>query len=165
MATMTPPLATAKSNSNTNKLCTELEKLFCDNFVTYYKSHGYHFNVDGPMFAQDHGLLEEIYDFLWTQHDMLGEQIRQMDKPVPCSLKEILSISNIVECDGPKKPSKEMFTWMNKDFDQLIDCAQSLYDEADMSSYGGLATLIGDYIKDLSKLNWKVKATLGKSFK
>jgi hypothetical protein len=28
-----------------------------------------------------------------------------------------------------------------------------------------LATLIGDYIKDLSKLNWKVKATIGKSFK
>jgi starvation-inducible DNA-binding protein len=156
---MTPPQP--KSNS----LITQLTELYANNFVTYYKSHGYHFNVEGPMFAQDHALLEEIYDFLWTQHDMLGEQIRQMDKAVPCSLKEVLKLTDIIECDSPQKTSKEMFTWLNKDFDCLIDYAQTLYDDADLSSQGGLATLIGDYIKDLSKLNWKVKATLGKSFK
>jgi len=156
---MTPPQP--KSNS----LITQLTELYANNFVTYYKSHGYHFNVEGPMFAQDHALLEEIYDFLWAQHDMLGEQIRQMDKGVPCSLKEILGMTEIVECDSAKKPSKEMFTWLNEDFDCLIEYAQQLYDDADMQSYGGLATLIGDYIKDLSKLNWKVKATIGKSFK
>jgi len=156
---MTPPQP--KSNS----LITQLTELYANNFVTYYKSHGYHFNVEGPMFDQDHALLEEIYDFLWTQHDMLGEQIRQMDKAVPCSLKEVLKLTDIIECDSPQKTSKEMFTWLNKDFDCLIDYAQTLYDDADLSSQGGLATLIGDYIKDLSKLNWKVKATLGKSFK
>jgi len=156
---MTPPQP--KSNS----LITQLTQLYADNFVTYYKSHGYHFNVEGPMFAQDHALLEEIYDFLWAQHDMLGEQIRQMDKAVPCSLKDVLKMSEIIECDSPQKTSKEMFTWLNKDFDCLIEYAQTLYDDADLSSQGGLATLIGDYLKDLSKLNWKVKATLGKSFK
>jgi starvation-inducible DNA-binding protein len=155
----TPP----KPKSNT--LLTQLTQLYADNFVTYYKSHGYHFNVEGTTFAQDHALLEEIYDFLWAQHDMLGEQIRQMDKGVPCSLKEVLSMTDIVECDSPKKSSKEMFTWLNEDFDELIKNAQELYDDADMQSYGGLATLIGDYIRDLSKLNWKVKATVGKSFK
>jgi len=156
---MTPPQP--KSNS----LITQLTQLYADNFVTYYKSHGYHFNVEGPMFAQDHALLEEIYDFLWAQHDMLGEQIRQMDKAVPCSLKDVLKMSEIIECDSPQKTSKEMFTWLNKDFDCLIEYAQTLYDDADLSSQGGLATLIGDYLKDLSKLNWKVKATIGKSFK
>lgn len=159
MATMTPP------QPKSNNLVTLLTQLYADNFVTYYKSHGYHFNVDGPMFAQDHALLEEIYDFLWAQHDMLGEQIRQMDKAVPCSLKDILKMTDIIECDSPQKSSKEMFTWLNKDFDSLLADAQTLYDDADLSSYGGLATLIGDYLKDLSKLNWKVKATIGKSFK
>jgi len=159
MATMTPP------EPKGNSLFNLLTQLFADNFVTYFKSHSYHFNVDGPMFAQDHELLNEIYDFLWAQHDMLGEQIRQMDKGTPCSLKEVLSMTDIVECDTPKKPSKEMFTWLNQDFDDLIEDAQKLYDEADMQCYGGLATFAGDYLKDLSKLNWKVKATIGKSFK
>lgn len=156
---MTPPQP--KSNS----LITQLTQLYADNFVTYYKSHGYHFNVDGPMFAQDHELLNEIYDFLWEQHDMLGEQIRQMDKSAPSSLKEVLSLTDIEECTKVGETSKTMFTELNADFEELIEDAQQLYDDADMQSCGGLATFIGDYIKDLSKLNWKVKATIGKSFK
>jgi len=156
---MTPP------KMKEGDLCTMLMQLFADNFVTYFKSHSYHFNVEGPMFAQDHALLQEIYEFLHEQHDGLGEQIRQLNKGTPCSLKEVLKMTEIVECDSPKKPSKEMFTWLNEDFDCLCECAQKIYDEADMECYGGLATFVGDYIRDLSKLNWKVRATLGKSFK
>ena len=146
-----------------NSLVTQLRKLYADNFVTYYKSHGYHFNVQGATFAQDHSLLEEIYDFLWEQHDMLGEQIRQMDKAAPTSLKEILSISSITECNKVGESSKTMFTELVDNFNSLLEDGQSLYDDADMQSCGGLATLIGDYLKALSKLNWKVKATLGVS--
>jgi starvation-inducible DNA-binding protein len=153
-------MATNKSN-----LVGLLKQLFADNFVVYYKSHGYHFNVEGPTFPQDHELLNEIYDFLWEQHDMLGEQIRQMDKAAPSSLKEILAITDIKECNKVGESSKVMFTELNSDFDGLIEDAQTLYDNADMQSCGGLATVIGDYIKDLYKLNWKVKATIGKSFK
>jgi len=148
-----------------SNLCTMLMQLFADNFVTYFKSHTYHFNVQGVTFSQDHALLQEIYEFLHDQHDGIGEQIRQQEKGTPCSLKELLKMTDIVECDSPEKPSEEMFKWLNQDFDCLIECAQKLYDEADMQGYGGLATFTGDYIRDLSKLNWKVKATLGKSFK
>jgi len=151
-----------KASSN---LVTLLKQLYADNFVTYYKSHGYHFNVEGSTFAQDHELLNEIYDFLWAQHDSFGEQIRQMDKPAPTSLKEVLSLADIKECTKLGESSKVMFTELNADFDSLISSAQTLYDEADMQCCGGLATFVGDYLKDLSKLNWKVKAITGRSFK
>jgi starvation-inducible DNA-binding protein len=151
--------------TSSNSLLTLLKQLYADNFVTYYKSHAYHFNVEGPTFAQDHELLNEIYDFLWAQHDMLGEQIRQMDKPVISSLKEILSMADIKECTRLGESSKTMFTELNSDFEELMSNAQTLYDEADMQCCGGLATFVGDYLKDLSKLNWKVKAITGKSFK
>lgn len=144
---------------------SKLVGLFCDNFVVYYKSHGYHFNVDGPTFVQDHGLLNEIYDFLWEQHDIFGEQLRQMDKPAPSSLKFILNAATLDECTTLGESSKIMFTELNKDFDSLLNQAQDLYDEADMASCGGLATMLGDYLKALSKLQWKLKATIGKSFK
>ena len=146
-----------------NSLVTLLRKLYANNFVIYYKSHGYHFNVQGNTFAQDHSLLQEVYEFLYEQHDMLGEQIRQMDKAAPTSLKEILSLSSISECTKVGESSKTMFTELVDDFNKLLEDGQSLYDDADMQSCGGLATLIGDYLKALSKLNWKVKATLGAS--
>jgi len=156
----TAPLSGSKPTSS---LVFPLRNLFADNFVVYYKSHGYHFNVEGPTFVQDHGLLNEIYDFLWAQHDMLGEQIRQMDKPAPSSLKAILDISEVNECLKIGEPSKTMFTELSDDFDTLLRNAQWLFDNS--SECGGLNTLIGDYMRDLSKLHWKVKATLGRSMK
>jgi starvation-inducible DNA-binding protein len=138
-----------------------LRKLYADNFTTYYKSHGFHFNVQGTMFSQDHGLLEEIYQFLWDQHDTIGEQIRQLDKAVLPSLADILDLTNIVECKKGKESSKEMFNELQQDFDTIMEVGQVIFEKS--NSYGGLNTLIGDYLKGLSKLNWKVKATLGRS--
>jgi len=140
-----------------------LRNLFADNFVVYYKSHGYHFNVEGPTFAQDHELLNEIYDFLWEQHDTLGEQIRQMDKPAPSSLKAILDISEITECLKIGEPSSVMFSELVDDFDTLLRNAQWLFEASE--GCGGLNTMIGDYMRELSKLHWKLKATLKRSMK
>jgi len=149
----------------TPPLILPLRNLFADNFVVYYKSHGYHFNVEGPTFAQDHELLNEIYDFLWAQHDGLGEQLRQLDKPALPSLKAILDTTGINECNKLGESSKIMFTELCSDFESLIESAQGLFEISDEAGYGGLNTFIGDYLRDLSKLHWKVKATLGKSFK
>jgi starvation-inducible DNA-binding protein len=148
--------------SSTN-LVFPLRNLYADNFVVYYKTHGYHFNVEGPTFAQDHELLNEIYDFLWAQHDMLGEQIRQLDKPAPSSLKAVLDISQITECTKLSETSKVMFTELCDDFETLIAGAQWLFENSE--ECGGLNTFIGDYMRDLNKLHWKVKATIGKSMK
>jgi len=153
------------SGSNSSMVLMPLRNLFADNFTVYYKSHGYHFNVEGPTFAQDHALLEEIYNFLWESHDSLGEQIRQLDKPTLPSLKSILDNTEIIECNKLGETSKTMFTELCNDFELLHENAQSLFDIADEACYGGLNTFIGDYLKDLGKLHWKIKATIGKSFK
>jgi starvation-inducible DNA-binding protein len=154
-----------KKMQNKNKIEAKLNTLFCDNFIVYYKSHGYHFNVEGPTFVQDHDLLNEIYDFLWEQHDVFGEQLRQMSCAAPTSLKSILTAGTVSECNKLGESSKTMFTELSEDFEALMRSAQDLYDEADMESCGGLATMLGDYLKALSKLHWKLKATIGKSFK
>jgi starvation-inducible DNA-binding protein len=150
------------ATTNKDAIVSALRCLYADNFVTYYKAHGFHFNVQGATFAQDHALLNEIYDFLYEQHDMLGEQIRQLDKPAPSSLKAILSVSEIKECTESDYPSKEMFYELIEDFDVLLRNGQWLYENA---SIGGLETLVGDYLKELSKLQWKLKASVGKSIK
>jgi len=140
-----------------------LKNLHADNFVVYFKSHVFHFDVQGTTFSQDHALLNEVYDFLWGMHDTLGEQIRQLDI-LPCgSMKEMLEDSIIGEYTGGTLNQMTIFTAINKDIDTLIDSAQNLY--VITEECGGLQTLLGDYIKDLSKLNWKVKATIFKSIK
>ena len=77
----------------------------------------------------------------------------------------ILDTTEILECNKLGESSKTMFTELCSDFEILIQNAQSLFEVADKTCYGGLNTYIGDYLRDLGKLHWKVKATIGKSFK
>jgi len=149
--------------SEYNSIAPALKCLHADNFTTYFKSHAFHFNVQGNTFAQDHGLLEEIYSFLWEQHDTLGEQIRQLNLPTSISMSDMLKTTEISEASGVTSNSVNMFESILKDFNILMANAQWVYDKAESSNMGGLSTLVGDYLKDLSKLRWKVRATLGKS--
>jgi len=140
-----------------------LKNLHADNFVVYFKSHVFHFDVQGANFSQDHALLNEVYDFLLDMHDTLGEQIRQLDS-LPCSsLKDMLEYSVIGESKDGDKSSKEMLGILSNDFDSLNGSAQALYEST--TECGGLQTMLGDYLKDLSKIHWKIKATIGKSIK
>lgn len=138
-----------------------LRQLWADNFVVYFKSHGFHFNVQGPTFAQDHSLLQEVYEFLWGAHDDLGEQIRQQSTLVPMKVSQVLSLSSVDESGD--KGTGGGFKELVSDLEELQTCAQALFDMS--SCCAGLNTYIGDYSRDLSKLVWKVKARLGDSTK
>jgi len=128
-----------------------------------YKAHGFHFNVQGQTFSQDHALLQEIYDYLYDNHDSIGEQIRQLDKPAPTTLKSILSVSEIdEEASVVDLPNKQLEA-LTDDFECLLRNGQWIYEEAGRQCVGGLETYIGDYLAGLSKLNWKIKATLKRS--
>ena len=151
------------TTKNKDVLVSALRCLFADNFVVYYKSHGFHFNVQGQTFSQDHSLLNDIYDYLYENHDTLGEQLRQLDKPAPTSLKAILSISEIDEENKVVDNQTAQLEALASDFDTLLRNGQWVYEEAGRQSVGGLETYLGDYLAGLSKLNWKVKATLKRS--
>ena len=147
------------------KLIIPLQQLWADNFLVYFKAHSFHFNVQGETFGQDHALFQEIYDYLWGQHDVLGEQIRQMDKPVLTSLKLVMAASSIKEATPKQKEAKEMLDEISNDISCLLDCTQALYDKAEECCCAGLSTILGDYSSALSKLNWKCKASIGRSIK
>jgi DNA-binding ferritin-like protein len=49
---------------NLRDLHTALEETFSANFVSYYRTHVAHVNIQGRMFYQDHKLLQKIYKFL-----------------------------------------------------------------------------------------------------
>jgi starvation-inducible DNA-binding protein len=161
MATNKSPLSTGSNGA----IAAPLQKLWADNFLVYFKSHIFHFNIQGPTFLQDHMLFQEIYEYLWESHDTLGETIRQLDKPVLTSLEQLISASSVDEAEPSVKDSKSMMIEMNEELDELIESTQALYDLAEDSGYAGVATMLGDYSKALNKLNWKVKASAGKSIK
>jgi starvation-inducible DNA-binding protein len=144
-------------------ITSNLRNLTCDNFVVYFKSHGFHFNVQGNTFSQDHSLLQEVYELLWEWHDTLNEQLRQLGKPCVSSLSALLNNSIIDEQSKYQFSSADMFADLVNDLDTLLRNAQWLFDNSE--DIAGLNTLMGDYAKALSKINWKLKSSISQGFK
>lgn len=142
-----------------DNVTSALRFLHSDNFVVYFKSHAFHFNVIGPTFSQDHALFKEVYDYLYEWHDTLGELLRQMDKPVVSNIKSLLDLSEIGETKTGLATGKAMIPELSDDLEALMKNAQWIFDNTNKGE-GGLNTMIGDYIAGLSKLNWKLKASV-----
>jgi len=148
-----------------NNFAISLQQLWADNFIVYFKAHSYHFNTEGATFASDHALFGEVYGYLYSEHDRLGEQIRQFDKPVLVSLSDVLKASSIEEAQPKTMTTAAMMSTLAVDLDDLMVAGQSVLDLAEKEKQGGLENLLGEYLMNISKLKWKLRATLGKSIK
>jgi starvation-inducible DNA-binding protein len=141
-----------------------IRSLYATNFVTYYKTHAFHFNVEGKNFSQDHEFLNELYDFLWKESDNIGEQIRQLNKATPTTLKSLIEMSSTEE-DTLITTPEDMYMCLSKDLQSLIDIGNDLYKAAGSCNCYALETYIGDYLTGVSKYKWMIDATLKRSIK
>ena len=62
-----------------------------------YKSaaHGYHWNVEGPLFTQYHAFFKEIYEDVEDTIDTIGEWLRKFDVVAPYTLEEFTMLNNM----------------------------------------------------------------------
>jgi starvation-inducible DNA-binding protein len=72
-----------------------LQELLSDTFVVYFKTHIYHWNIEGPHFVSLHQLFEEQYSELWKALDAIAERIRTLGYSAPKSPTQLLSFSTL----------------------------------------------------------------------
>lgn len=76
----------SKANRNSNaQMAQHLAKVLSDTYLLLIKTHGYHWNVTGPMFPQLHTLFETQYNELFAAADLIAERIRALDTFAPGS--------------------------------------------------------------------------------
>jgi len=135
-----------------------LKKLLADTYTLYLKTHGYHWNVEGPHFQQLHIQFMEQYTELWTAVDDLAERIRALGHYAPSSYSEMSAISTIKEEAG-KPDWKEMVINLAKGHEQLartvrevLAIAEEVGDEATLDVVAPRLTLH-------EKTAWMLRAT------
>jgi starvation-inducible DNA-binding protein len=77
-----------------------LGRLLADTFVLYGKTHGFHWNVTGPMFNTLHLMFEGQYIELWNALDAIAERIRSLGCPAPYGGASLASLASISESEG-----------------------------------------------------------------
>jgi len=114
---------------------TKLCNLIADNFISYFKTHVYHFNITGAEFPQYHALFSEVYEYLFDHHDSLSEQLRQMDVKVPGSLEMYLK-DTLISPNAKEQRASDMLSATCKLLEVLHETAQKLYEEAGTDVHG-----------------------------
>jgi starvation-inducible DNA-binding protein len=71
-------------NSNA-QMAKHLVNVLSDTYLLMIKTHGYHWNVAGPLFPQLHPFLETQYTELFAAADDVAERIRAIGFPAPGS--------------------------------------------------------------------------------
>ena len=83
-----------------------LSRLLADTYVLYLKTHGFHWNVEGPMFQTLHLMFMGQYTETWNAIDPIAERIRSLGHYAPGSYKQYIKLATIKEADGVPKAEK-----------------------------------------------------------
>ena len=143
------------------ELVEKLKVVLASTYAAALKAQAYHWNVIGPDFPQLHDFFATVYEDYQGAVDPLAEHIRQLDAFAPQTLTRMKELSIIMEDE--KVPTAE------KMLSNLLTCNENLFAEvtkayelAEEQKEYGLSNYLQDRLTAQSKLNWMIKATIGK---
>jgi starvation-inducible DNA-binding protein len=129
-------------------------------FVMYFKTHGFHWNIEGIHFSQYHDFFAGIYEDLYGAVDPLAEEIRALSAYAPKNLNEIYKYATIVESDIVGDSLRDMLVTLEKDNLITIDSLTKAFDLATKAGKQGLANFIADRLDHHEKHGWQIRASL-----
>ena len=136
-----------------------LLKVFCSNFVAYYKSHASHVNVVGRNFVSDHELLKGIYDELQDEIDTLGELLRTIKAEFPYTISETIDGSDIPDSLFPGD-ALDLLEQVYDDIETLIEVHLDLEEACDSREYNHIQNYAQDRVKSLQKHCWMLRSII-----
>jgi starvation-inducible DNA-binding protein len=141
-------------------LADQLKKAFATNFQYYSKAHGFHVNVTGADFTEDHILFQKIYEDAQEHIDEYAEHIRALDEMPDFSLQGIMDTGELAEQSSVPSAIK-MVGELLADTETLIGVLADCYDMAGAEREYGLQNFIADRMDTHAKYRWQLTATLG----
>lgn len=83
---------------NAEAVAKGLADVLADTYRLVFKTHAYHWNVEGPLFFPIHKLTEEQYEDMFHAADELAERIRALGVLAPARMAEVISLSVVEDC-------------------------------------------------------------------
>ena len=137
----------------------QLQQVFADNFVAYYRTHVAHVNIQGRNFISDHKLLGKIYEDLQAQTDSIAELLRTLQEFMPASLDAVTSSSQINDSDV-EGSADDLLALVRDDLAELKACHEELMEVAELDGHKEIANYAQDRILTLAKYIWMLDSTL-----
>ena len=145
-------------SADRKKSADAVSKLLADTYTLYLKTHGYHWNVEGPHFQQLHIQFMEQYTEMWTAVDELAERVRALGYFAPSSYAEMSKLSTIKEETG--KPNwQDMVKTLAQGHEQVAKSARDVLRVAEEIGDDATADVVGPRVTLHEKTAWMLRAT------
>ena len=141
-------------------LADSLKTLLATEYAFVIKAQFFHWNVEGPDFAQLHeffgDLYEEVYD---NSIDRTAEYIRTLDDYAPGSFERFLELSAVTgQVKVPR--ARLMIEELLANNMQMIDLLNETFAAAEAENQQGIANFIAERIDAHGKHGWQLKSFL-----
>lgn len=141
-------------------LVDDLKTLLATQYAFVIKAQLFHWNVEGPDFAQLHeffgGIYEEVYE---NSIDQTAEFIRILDDYTPGSFERFAELSVITgQTKIPR--ARLMIEELFADAEQLIALLNQCFDAAEAEDQQGIMDFLAGRIDAMGKHRWMLRSFL-----
>jgi len=136
-----------------------LKTAFASEFSFYLKSHNFHWNVEGPLFAQLHDLFQTIYEEVYGAIDPFAEHLRALQIYAPASLQKF-SMLTTVEDENAVPEWREMLQELLVDSERMANIFRITFDMAEANGDHGLSNFLADRQDAHKKHSWMLRSSL-----
>lgn len=141
-------------------LILALKQYLANTIVYKSAAHGYHWNVEGPLFTQYHSFFKEIYEDVDSTIDTIGEWLRKFDSVAPYTLEEFVSLNNMpdmtIESNSPIVMSRMLLNGNEK----LISDIRLMLEMSNVENEQGLLNFLADRQEKHEFYGWWLRSSL-----
>lgn len=142
-----------------NKYHLSLKTAFASEFSFYLKAHNFHWNVEGPLFTQLHGLFSTVYEEVYGSIDTFAEHLRALQVYAPASLQRF-SLLTTVEDENQVPDWTSMLQELLADSEKMAEIFRITFDMAEAHGDHGLSNFLADRQDAHKKHSWMLRSSL-----
>ena len=147
------------STEQRQQIADGLGRLLADTWVLYGKTHGFHWNVTGPMFTSLHGMFDTQYNELWDSLDEIAERIRALGLAAPFGDSTLSKLASIEEATTIPA-AMDMVKQLVADHEAVARTARSVFELADAANDQPSADLLTQRLQVHEKTAWMLRSVL-----
>ena len=155
----TPAIEIGIPADQRQEIADGLARLLADTYVLYGKTHGFHWNVTGPMFNTLHLMFMEQYTELWNALDVIAERIRALGVLAPHGGSTLAKLASIPEADQ-QPAALEMVQELVSGHEAVARTARSLYPLVQAAGDEPSADLLTQRLQIHEKTAWMLRSLL-----
>ena len=140
-------------------LADALKTLLASNFAYYLKAQGFHWNVEGPDFAQLHEFFADVYGDAYSAVDKIAEYVRTLDEYAPNSFERFQELSQI---SGQTKVPRArlMLEELLADTEKMKAIVMEVFQAAQAEGREDIANFMAERQDAHGKWAWQMKSFL-----